>query len=183
MTMAYAGETEEETIDFYYDELEVAGIEKIATVACQDALITDSTHHTTVAQFPFSFEIPTAAGYEQVIDESGEVVFEESGITVICRTFRNADNEERILMLVKNDMSQCVHIEMIDQTEDLFLNFGAGVNIWPGSLYFFAPEVYIDGEEQSTLDNVDEIAFIVQVLNPETQMPILESEELTVNIG
>ncbi len=183
MTMVYAGETEEETIKFYYDDLEVAGIEKIATVSCQDAIITDSTNHTTLAVFPFSFEIPTAVGYEQVIDESGEVVFEESGITVICRTVRNEDNEEQIIMMVKNDMSQCVQIEMIDWTDDLFLNFGAGVKLWPGSVCFFAPEVYIDGEEQSTLDGVDEIMFVVQVLNPETEMPILESDALTVSIN
>lgn len=182
-TMIYAGETEEETIKFYYDELEVAGIEKIATVSCQDAIITNSTNHTTIAVFPFSFEIPTAAGYEQVIDDSGEVVFEESGITVICRTVRNEEGEDRIIMMVKNNMSQCVQIEMIDWTDDLFLNFGAGIKLWPGSVCFFAPEVYIDGEEQLTLEGVDEIMFIVQALDPETEMPILESGELTVSIN
>lgn len=176
---AYAGETVDDVIKLDYDDLELAGIRKIATVSCMDAYIYDSDSLTTVANIPFSFEIPSTEGYVQTIDDSGEVLFQKDGITVICRKIYDEEDGDNIVLVVKNDMSQYVHIQITNMTENALVSYGMGSEIWPESLRFYAPEITPIGTE----DKVEELSFMVQILDPDSMMPILDDVELTVRLG
>lgn len=180
-TEVAAGKKANDSITFYFDYLEVAGIEAIATVSCVDAHIVDTDSFDTLFETPFAFETSIADDYVQKIDDSGEVLFQDAGVTVIYKTMAQNSMGEQVILLVKNETGKNITVEM----DDVSVN-GYTVSAWSydslpaDTVCFTVLDIYSSTLEENEIEKVEEVCFYVEVLDADNWDEICTSDELTV---
>lgn len=176
-----AGKKTNETIDIYTSDLETAGIDTIATISGMDAYVYDSDTYDTLHEF--QFDVVTSAGedYEQTIDESGDVLFEGDGVTVISKYLEESLTGETLVLLVKNETGGDINV----QAENLSVN-GYTIDCWmyddvyADTVRFCALDLFATDLEENGIETIEEVTFTLTVTDPETYDTLLETEELKV---
>lgn len=179
-----AGKKSNGSIVIGTDDLLTANISEIATVNAPDAHIVDNDTYQTICDTPFAFETSIASGYTQVIDDTGDVIFEQSGTTVIAQTLRDEFYGNTVQLLVKNASGK----DIIVQAENISVN-SFTVDAWlydvvyNGSVRFCDLDLFASGLEENGIESIENVSFTIRVLESESFAEIASSEELQVFVN
>lgn len=178
-----AGKKTNGTITIYNDNLDLAQIKGIAWVQTCDAHIVDTDSFATIADV--SFEIQTSLGrdYVQVIDESGELLYEANGIQVFTKVMSDEFYGKNLVLYVKNGSGK----DVIIRAENISVN-GFTMDAWmydfvsAGTVRFCELDLWESGLEENGIDVVENISFTVQITDANSYYTLAESGELQVFI-
>lgn len=177
------GKKVNDTITFYSTDMDYANIEDIATIDCVDARIVDTDSYDTLYEIPFSIQTSIADGYQQEIDESGNVLFQESDVTIIAKKVFDDDMGTRIILLVKNDTGKDIVIEADDvSVNDFTVDTWMYDTVMAGTVRFCALEVWSASLEENGIEDVEDVSFYIEVRYTDSWETLCESGELTVNV-
>ena len=176
-----AGKKTNDYITFYNETLDEAGVEELATVACVDSCIVDTDSFETLFEAPFAFETSIADGYVQEIDDSGEVLFQESGVTIIGKTISENSLGKRVIVLVKNETGKDIMVV----SDEAYID-GLTVDGWmydeveADTVRFCVLDIYATTLEENEIEEVNAVSFFVEVRYTDSWETICETDELTV---
>lgn len=182
------GETVNNFITFFSKELKAAGIENLATVDCIDAYIYDTDSYDNLYDTPFSIETSIAGDYEQEIDDDGDVLFEDSDVTVISKGVTvDVDYCITVTILVKNETGEnidvyCGHMSVDGDSVDI----GPSVMVMADTVRFFEIVILNEDLEDNDIDidDVEEISFYLSFrYQDEWYYFFCETDELTVPVN
>lgn len=185
-TLAYinvaAGAKANSSIYFDEDDLSAAGIGQIVTVKSYDAHISfpDSSKDTEY----ISLEVTTskANSYTQTFDESGKILYNQNGITVISKMSPGLDTN-RIPLLIKNDSGKDFNV----WTNNVTVN-GYTIPEWhyntivcDGTVRYFDIHLTNDGLTANKIQSINTVSFSIDFLKPKSSRVIWETGELEIS--
>ena len=176
-----AGEVVEDSVSIYDTDMAAAGIEKIGTIVFQNAHIIDADSFDTLYDVPF--QVTVNSDVEQAIDTTGEVIFNDKGITVIAKVIEDDPNNENVYLLIKNETGKDITVDGID----IKVN-GSDVDAWLYDTIYADTVRYSDfGLSLSTMeelgmDAVETIEFGMMFVYTDSYDLIAETETLTITV-
>lgn len=179
---AAAGKKSNDAISFYDHDLEVAGIKQIASVASFDAHIADTDTYMKITDISFNISTSAAESYSQSIDESGVILYEQDGISVIGKNFGENFFGDTVTVLVKNDSGN----DLIVQADNVSVN-GYTISVLhsdavcDGTVRFCEIDLMKTFLEENGIESIEEVTFELSALDPETFKTIVETGELMIS--
>ena len=178
-----AGKKSNDELVFYTSELEQAGITTISTVKAVDAYVFDSDTYETMFDTPMEFAT-SAVGYVQQIDDSGDVLMQEAGVTVTAKYITDDIFGEALLLCVRNETGKDIvltaeNVSVNDYTVTAWLY----EKIIDGTVRYSTMYLFSSEMEKNDIDVVETIAFNLEVINANTYDRIAESDEILVRVG
>lgn len=178
-----AGKKANDVISFYSYELEQAGIEYLATVVCPDMHVIDVDSYDTLAETPFEIETSLAGEYVQPLDEDGDVLFQENGVTVIAKNVVNDDMGTGVVLLVKNDTGKVITVEADNvSVNDFTIDAWMYDRVYADTVRFCTLNIYSSSLEENGITDIETVTFKVAVWDSYSYDEICESGELLVTV-
>lgn len=177
-----AGMKANDSLELFTDVLDMAGIEKIATVQGYDTRLVDSDSLDTVAKIPLSLETSVAETHTQEIDDSGEEVFSKDGVTVIARVISEEFYGQAVHLLVKNETGK----DIIVEAENISVN-GFTVDAWlydtvcKDTVRFSELDLFASGLQDNGIETVENVTFTLRFLDDTTYETLMKSDVLTIS--
>ena len=177
-----AGMKANDSLELFTDVLDMAGIEKIATIEGYDARLVDSDSLDTVAKIPLSLRTSVADSHMQTIDDAGEEVFSRDGVTVIARVISEEFYGQAVHLLVKNETGR----DIIVEAENISVN-GFTVDAWlydtvcKDTVRFSELDLFASGLRDNGIEAVETVTFTLRILDDTTYETLMKSEVLTVS--
>lgn len=163
------------------ETMEIAGIEHIATVSAKDAHITDTDEYESLADMPFDLKTSIADTYMQEINTDGDTIWESNGVTVIAQVVADSFWGNRVQLLIKNESSENILMQADNISVNGFMVTAIMSDaVYAGTVCFGDLTIFDSDLEDSGITDIENVAFALKILNPETYDTIAESEELTV---
>lgn len=178
------GEAVDDIASLYQESLKEAGIEQIATVTCVDSRVLDLNSYETVCELPFAIATSIADGYVQQIDDSGEVIYQGSGVTLIAKSLSYGSMGTRMVVLVKNETGEDITITIEDVViDDVTVDAWMFDTVLAGSVSFCALTVYSSDLKDNNIEpeSVDAVSFVAELRYAESWETICETDMLTVS--
>lgn len=180
---APAGEKVEEPVWIYQEALDMADIETVATIRCPDANIIDTDSYDTLYEIPFELTTSAGADYDQAIDDSGEVVFEAQGVTVISQIYTDDTYGRSMCLLVKNDSGNDIAMETLDTViNGTTVSAGSYDVVYADTVRFCQLDLIMAGLEEHGIDSIEQISFTLRLFDESTYDSIAQSDTITVTI-
>ena len=171
--------------------LDDAGIVNVHTIDFRNTYVAAMDFGQTKLCFP-SFSIVTSLGsdYEQRIDESGEVIYEQGGITVILKGAERNYNFFRTLLLVKNETGETVTVDIdiiklndyVIPEDDISFQIMDGQNVYDGCPRFCGPGTYDSSLEGSEGEQIEKMEFNMTFYLSDSGEEIGRIEGITVEL-
>lgn len=180
---AAAGKKANDTLTFYTAQLETAGIEIIASIRGADARIVDTDSYETLYAAPFSLTT-SAADHVQQIDDSGDVIFQKDGVTVISRLLEDELYGKSVCLLVKNDTGK----DMIVRADNVSVN-GYTIDGWLYDTVYsdtvrYCGLDFLSSElEENEITRIEDVTFTLKIVDPETFDTVAQSDEIKVVVA
>lgn len=173
-----SGEKANSTIEF--QTIHNLGVTELSTVLCKDSHIIDTDTGETVFNISFDVTVPDTSGSVQDIDETGETIFDQDGITVIARMYNDINYGNSIGLLTKNNSGRDLRI----MAKQISVN-GTSVDGWlDGVIYADTICFSMLNIDTSTLDeDIEEVRFFIEVTDYDTNELIASSDEVTVLVS
>lgn len=179
-TEAASGEQGSGKILFEKELLDEVGIQEIATVSSVYADVTDINAYELLFYPELSFETEIAENYQQKIDDSGEVILQDAGVTVIYKPIARNHLGMQFILLVINDSGKDIYIKSNDVCVNGFATEGSLYDWVPAdSVRFCDYQIFVTELEEKGIETVEELSFSVSIQEKSTAMVICESGELT----
>lgn len=181
-----AGKSANAELTLYSYELEQAGIETVMDVAFTLSLYDSDSYEEIAATDLITLSTSASGTEEQAVDESGDVVYEDNDIKIICRGLSDDtlwDGE--VVFLLENDSSQTVYVS----AENVSVNgFMEDVSLWVGlrsGTKAVDGMTLLDLEDLAleSLDEVESIEFTLRISDAETWEDIDSTEPITLTFG
>lgn len=168
-----------------------AGIERIASISGYDLYIYDDDSYNyetgaydTLDQFSFTVETSAAADYVQKIDESGDVIYQESGITVIAREFSDDFWGTTIQLLIKNETDQNLNVTVADvSVNDYMISGWLDAYVCKGTVQYCEMNLYDYDLEEADIEQIEKVAFSLVFLDTKTYDVLWESDEMEITVN
>lgn len=179
-----AGKKSNDTITLSADDLETAGIERIATIQGMDFHVYDSDSYVDMFDVPFALATSIANKFVQEIDDSGDVLFEKAGVTIIAKQLHEDWLGYTVVLFVRNDTGR----EVIINAENISVN-GFTISGWlydhvyADSVRFCEIMVSSSSLAENEIEKIDTVTFTINVIDPDTYDRIAESDEIGITVG
>lgn len=181
---ASAGKKANGTITFYNEQLELCGIETIATIVGVDAHIFDSESYDDLYETPFSITTSAGADYEQAIDDSGDVLLASDGVTVIYKGMGEGLMGKMVNLLVKNETGKDITVEAEDiSVNDFTISSWLYNDVYSDTVRYCTLGIGTTQLEENDIEKIEKICFTISVTDPETYDTIVESDEIELNVA
>lgn len=177
-----AGMKANDSLELFTDVLDASGITEIATIRGYDTRIVDSDSLDTVAKVPLSLETSIAETHTQEIDDSGEEIFSEAGVTVIAQVISEEFYGQTVQLLVKNETGK----DIIVEAENISVN-GFTLDAWlydtvcRDTVRFSQLDLFASGLADNGIEAVETVTFTLRILDDTTYETIAKSDVLTVS--
>lgn len=177
-----AGMKANDSLELFTDVLDSSRIEKIATIRGYDTRLVDSDTLDTVAKIPLSLDTSIAETHTQEIDESGEEIFSQDGVTVIAQVISEEFYGQTVQLLVKNETGK----DIIVEAENISVN-GFTVDAWlydtvcKDTVRFSELDLFASGLSDNGIEAVETVTFTLRILDDSTYETITKSDILTVS--
>ncbi len=177
-----AGKKTHDTIDFMNTTLKTAGIQEIATVSGVDTNIIDSDSFETLSKANFHLETSIAGTHTQPIDDSGDVIYQEAGVSVIAKSITGDSMGESVVLLVKNETGKNIIVE----AENVSVN-GYTVDAWmydtvvKDTVRFCTLDILASSLEENEIQDVQTVTFTISAIDADSYNGIAQSGELEVH--
>lgn len=178
-----AGKKANGAVEFSKENLTAMNITDIATFFSGDSYIYDSDSYETICYTPFFVETTASESYTQIIDDSGDVLFDQNGITVITKNIKDDFLGQYACFLVKNNTGK----DIICEGEHISVN-GFTINAWMYDVIYADTvrlcemELLSSTLEENGIVDIEEITFNLRVIEDQSYSPITTSGELKVFI-
>lgn len=179
---AAAGKKAIGELKFYTGETEQNDVTSVASVRSLDACVYDTDSYKTIFESDFVIETDQASTYEQPVDMSGEVIYPGEDFVVVGRYITNNGSSQELSILILNNSGQ----DVVVQADNVSIN-GYTVSalhsdyIADNTARFSELTFYKSTLEENGIENVTDVSFTLNFLNPDTFSTILETNELTVS--
>lgn len=180
---AAAGMKTNDSIELYADALKTANISRISTIRTGDARIVDTDDFDVLARVELDLATDIAPGYQQGIDDSGEVLFEQEGITVVAQVISQELYGRTVRLLVKNETGKDILVE----AEHISVN-GYTLDAWlyekvlADTVRFCALDLFAGGLEANGIEEIEQVSFTLKFLNATNLETLLKSDVLEVYV-
>ncbi len=181
---AAAGKKANGALSLADEELNQAGIEKIATVTTVGAYFYDSDSFETLHEIRINLQTSIADSHKQTVDESGDVLYAKEGITVIAKSLKESLVGESLVLLVKNDgrtdmLLQSDNVSVNDYTMNALMS-----DIVCSETVRFCELTLLDSElEENGIEHIDNITFTLKIIDPETFATLTTTDVLTFTVS
>lgn len=170
------------TMTISASKLSDVGIEHIGYIDFVDVHIVDTDTFQTLNECPFRIETTLFNSFEQTIDDSGDVLYSDGGITVIAKKLKSSLLGETLILLVKNESGK----EIIVQSDNASVNGFTITTLMSdyvknGTIRFCEMTLTSSDLEENAIEQIDEIAFKLKFLDPKNFQTIAQTDELTVS--
>lgn len=177
-----AGKKANDSITLYAEDLDVADIDVISSIECRNATIIDSDSYSTVAEVAFIVET-SAQGYVQPIDDTGDIIFQKAGITVIAKCVSGDLFGKTVRLFTKNETGKDVILQADNiSVNDFTIPAWMYDTIFEGTVRFCELDLWSSGLEENEIENIEAITFTLEVIDPETYGTIAESDEIAIKV-
>ena len=179
-----AGKKTNDTITIYDDDLEVAGIQSLATIQGMDFRVYDSDSYVDLFDVAFTLTTSIAATHVQNIDDSGDVLFEKSGVTVIAKKLHEDWLGYTVVLFVRNDTGK----EIIVNADDISVN-GFTITGWlydhvyADSVRFCEITISSSSLKENDIEKIETVTFTIDIIDADTYNRIATSEEIGITVG
>ena len=176
-----AGKKANDVLTVYETALESAGIDTIGRIVNFDGRIVDTDSFETLYDAPFTLETSAAGTVTPGTHDSGELLFQDQGISVYTQVIADQLFGKSVRLLVKNE----TQADVIVQAENISVN-GFTVDAWMYDTVYANTVRYceLDLLSSSLADNgietIEAVTFTLEILNANTYDIITQSQELTV---
>lgn len=171
-----AGAKSNGTIYLDNSDLQAAGIEQLNTVASYGAHISFDSRDT----LEIDFSVTENADYVQNINEEGNVLYSENGITVISK-FEPGKYSDKIPLLIKNESGQDLHVGTSHVTVNGYTipEWKYYTPICDGTYRFFEIELSSWGLEENNIDKIESASFAIDFMKPDSTQIIFQTGNLS----
>ena len=179
-----AGKKANGTLSFYASELSAAGIEQIATVSTFGAYISNTDTYLKTKDIAFDIATSAASTYVQTIDDSGNVLYDQGGITVIAKNLSDDFWGGTVTVLIKNNSGA----DILAQAQNISVN-GFTIStlhsdtICNGTVCFSEIDIYESYLEENGIEEIQEVTFSINFISPKTFYTIAQTNELRIAVG
>lgn len=178
-----AGMKTNDALELYTDALETAGITDVATIRSNDIRLVDTDSFDVIARVPMELDTSLADGYQQGINDNGEVLLEQDGITVIAQIISEKLYGRTVQLLVKNGTGK----DIIVEAENISVN-GFTLDAWlydtvlADTVRFCQMDLFSTGLEENGIEEIGQVSFNLRILNAENLQTITQSQRLEVHV-
>ena len=179
-----AGKKTNDTITIYDDDLEVAGIQSLATIQGMDFRVYDSDSYVDLFDVAFTLTTSIAGTHAQNIDDSGDVLFEKSEVTVIAKKLHEDWLGYTVVLFVRNDTGK----EIIVNADDISVN-GFTITGWlydhvyANSVRFCEITISSSSLAENDIEKIETVTFTIDIIDADTYNRIATSEEIGITVG
>lgn len=176
-----AGKKTNDTISFSNSSLKTAGVDKIATISTIDAYVSDTDTYKKVRNIDFEISTSVAATYVQAIDDSGDILYENKGVTIVDKGIHDSFTGGTVVVLVKNDTDG----DIIVQADNVSVN-GCTVStlhsstVRAGTACFSEISLFGSDLEENEIESIEEVTFELKILEPNTFKRLGKTGELQI---
>lgn len=176
-----AGKKSNGTLSLYNTSLKTAGIEDIATLKTFDAYISDTDTYMKTADIYFEICTSIADTHTQTVDDTGDILFDQNGITVISKSLTKDYIGGTVTVLVKNSTGE----DLIVQADNVSVN-GYTISVLhsdavcDGTVRFCEIELLETYLNENEIEEIDEATFELVFLNPKTYETVAKTGELQI---
>lgn len=177
-----AGKKSNETLSIWSSELEQAGIETVADIQFYLSIV-DPDSYDTIATSELLTLSTSASGFTQPVDDSGDVLYDENGIRVICKGLKqNAIWDGDVVFLIENNFGKAISV----YAENVSVNgFMEDVGMWSdlrdGTRIVDSMTLLdLSDLELETTDEIESIVFNLRIVEEETWDDIAVTDEITL---
>lgn len=178
-----AGKKSNETISLMNSTLEQSGVDTIAElqfyIKVQDSDTWDVLATSALLSLPTS-----AYGYEQPVDDSGDVVYEENGIKVVCKGLKqDLIWDGTVVFHMANASGQPITV----YAENVSVNgFMQDVGLWSDlrdGTYLVDGMYMLDLDDLAleSIDDVKNVEFNLRIVNAETWSELTTTDVITLS--
>ena len=160
-------------------DLDIAGIERVNAVRSYDAHI--SYDASNMDDLPISLDMSFSNDPQQIIDETGCVLYAENGITIFSK-FVSGENNGKIPILIKNesDMDLNVWTSCVTVNGHSVQEWHYAYTICNDSYRFLEIELAEDSLESNNIDTIENASFTIDFLDPHSTESIFSTGQLYV---
>lgn len=167
------------SLEFDQQTLDDAGITKIATLFPLDTRITDSRTNGVVSDVFFEIRTDVADSYVQEIDERGQILYEEGGVTVICKHVRDGSFGKEMLLLIKNETGH----DLAFREKNFKINgqeIGGGQfeTVKAGTVTFGSKIFNKNDMQNCGVDEIKDVTFDIEFWDPENYQQMTHADGL-----
>lgn len=179
-----AGKKSNGEISLHSEALEMAGIEHIATIHAVDAHVIDKDEYETIMQTPLKITTSIAGEWEQRVDESGDIIFQEAGVTVIAKIVSDEIFGKTLILFTKNESDKDIVLEADNVSVNGFtLSAFMYDTVYAGTVRFCEMGIFSSELEENEIEVIEDVTFTLLVVNPKNYDLIAQSDELQVFVG
>lgn len=163
------------------ENIRTAGIQDIATVSCKDSRVLDSDSFETLYTVPFSLETSISGTYTQGINSDGDIIFEQSGVTLIAQVVSSEFYGNSVQILAKNESGK----DVIVQADNISVN-GFTISGWmydtvyDGTVRFCGLDVFSSGLEENGIEEIKDVTFTIKIIDAGSYDEIAASDEIQI---
>lgn len=178
---AAAGKKSNDTLVLYNSDLELAGIEHIATFRTYGANLIDTDTYKTIADVTLEVRTSIADTYEQAIDDSGDVLFQQDGITVIAKQISDNLLGKAVILMVKNETGKDIYFNADNASVNGYtVTTLVYDQIAKDTIGFVSIDLLSSELEENEITTIEEVTFTVKVMDADSLKEITSSDELKV---
>lgn len=175
-----AGKKANGEITLHDNELETAGVTEIATVTAYNARIYDDDNYDDLWEGQMEIKTSIADAYTQTIDDSGDVLWEGEGVTIISRVIEDSLFGRNVQLLIKNATDS----EIVVQSDNVSVNGFTisdlmSAHVVAGTVSYTDMTVMEYSLEENGIETIEEVSFTLDIMDADYHT-IAETGELTV---
>lgn len=177
-----AGKKSNETLSIWSSELKQAGIETVADIQFYLSIV-DPESYDTIATSELLTLSTSAADYTQPVDDSGDVLYDENGIRVICKGLKqNAIWDGDVVFLIENNFGKTISV----YAENVSVNgFMEDVGMWSdlrdGTRIVDSMTLLdLSDLELESTDEIESIVFNLRIVDEKDWDEIAVTDEITL---
>lgn len=179
-----SGKKSNGTLSLYNSDLEVAGIEDITTIRTFEAYISDTDTYMKTKDISLEIKTSLAGIYEQEIDYSGILLFEQNGISIIAKGISDDFMGGTVTVLIKNESGE----DILVQADNVSVN-GYTISVLhsdavcSGTVRFSQIDIFETYLEENDIEAIETVTFTLDILNPKTFQTITHTDELAMSVS
>lgn len=179
-----AGKKSNGSMSIAAENIRTAGIKDIATVVCKETHIADTDSFKTLYDVPFSLETSISETYKQEINNSGDVIFEKNGVTLIAQVVSNEFYGKSVQIFAKNEAGKDVIVEAENISVNGFTISGWMYDrVYDGTVRFCGLDVFATGLKENEIEEIEDVTFTIRVIDANSFSEIAVSDEIQIFVN
>lgn len=177
-----AGKKSNETLDFMNSDLKTCGIDEITDIALKLRISDSETYHILYRTEEIDLKTSLAGSYEQVYDDSGEVVYDANGIRVVARDVGEEFLGQGVEFYLENNTDQPVTVKSENVSVNGFMMTDwFYVDLAPHS-HAVDTLTLLDSElKDNSIETIEEVELSLQITDSDSYAVIDSTEPITLN--